>query len=85
MLQNQVQLMKPTPDTIKLRICRFISKARHNTLELPHHGVCAIGAHPDHLHSPTRADDIKNALDEDEHVLASVMLIHWDGDEMKVV
>jgi hypothetical protein len=57
----------------------------HNILELSHHGTCAIRANPDHLHSPTWADDIKNALDEDEHVLAGVMFIHWNDDEMKII
>ena len=47
-----------------------------NTLELPYHRICTVKANPNHLHSPMRADDIKNALNEDEHVLTHVTLIH---------
>src|SRR5579859_6572451 len=46
---------------------------------------CAIRANSNHLCTPMRGNNIKDALDEDKHVLAGVVLVHWDGDEMKVV
>ena len=49
------------------------------------HSVCSIGADSNHLGPPSRTHDIKDTSDKEEHVLTSVLLKHWDGNEMKVV
>ena len=77
--------MKTTPNSIKLRVRRFLLKAHNYALELTGHGVCAVRADSDQLHPPTRIDDIKKATGEVKHVLTGVFLIHRDGNEMKVV
>ena len=49
------------------------------------HSICSIGANSNHLSPPSRTQDIKNTSDKNKHVLTSVLLKHWDGNEMKVV
>lgn len=78
--------MKTTPNSIKLRVRRFLLKASNYALEpVTGHGVCTVKADSNQLHPPTWTDDIKKAMEEVKHILAGVFLIHRDGNEMKVV
>src|SRR5579859_6530923 len=85
MLQNQIQLMKTTPNPIKLVVRGLFSDACNNTLKMADHSVCSVGADSNHLSSPSRTQDVKNTRDKNKHVFTSVLLKHRDGNEVNVV
>ena len=49
------------------------------------HSICTIRADSNHLISLLRTHDIKNTNNKSKHVLTSVLLKHWNRNEMKVV
>src|SRR5579859_3128346 len=52
---------------------------------MPRHSICAVGSRANHLFPPLRTQNIKNTSDKKEHILSSMLLKHWDSDNMNIV